>query len=308
MWSTVEIAPETWFIQRNWLSCNHFVAKSPRPILIDTGFKDDLADTVAALRSLGLEPEDIELIVNTHCHCDHAGGNRFFSEKSGCEIWMHTHEKDRIDRRDDIGTWWRFHDTWAEFFTVDRGLGEGDEVRFGPLTLEVLYAPGHSRGLMMLYSEQTKALFSADAIWQGDMGVINPIVEGEDALARAIETLERIDRLDIETVFPGHGPVIRNPKPAIDRLFRRLSRYGKDPSAMHVDHLKKMIAYVILMKGRVIEADFFDYVKGTVWFPQLVDRYFASGYGEVYEMAIQESLRSGMIRRENGHLFGVAKK
>ena len=30
------------------------------------------------LRENGVEPEDIELVVNTHCHFDHIGGNHFF--------------------------------------------------------------------------------------------------------------------------------------------------------------------------------------------------------------------------------------
>jgi hydroxyacylglutathione hydrolase len=308
MWSKVEIAPGAWFVQRDWLSCNHFIAREPRVTLIDTGYRGDLDDTVAALRSVGAEPEDVGLIVNTHCHCDHAGGNRYFIERSGCDVWMHSREKERIDRRDDIGTWWRFHDTWADFFDVGRGLEEGDEIRFGPMTLRVLYAPGHSIGMMMLHCEELNVLFSADALWLGDMGVINPIVEGDDALERAVETLDRIERLDPVTVYPGHGPVITNPRPAITRLRRKLERYARDPAMMHTDHLKKMVAYVVLTKGGMPEEGFFGYLMDTVWYPQLVGRYFGGAYRDVYAMTIESSLRSGMIVREGGKFEGIGKK
>jgi glyoxylase-like metal-dependent hydrolase (beta-lactamase superfamily II) len=306
MWSTVEIAPGAWFIQRDWLSCNHFLAKTPRVTMIDTGYRGDIEETVAALRSLGVAPEEVELIVNTHCHCDHAGGNRFIVDRSGCSVWMHTREKTRIDRRDDVGTWWRFHDTWAEFFDVDRGLEEDEEISFGALTLRTIYAPGHSSGLMVLYCEELKALFSADVIWQGDMGVINPIVEGDDALERAMQTLDRLARMAIETVYPGHGSIIAKPQPVISRLQRKLERFAKDPMAMHMDHMKKMIAYILLTKGGMPEAAFFDYLMNGLWYPKLVQRYYDSAYQAAYQSAMEQTVRSKMITRANGYLYGVS--
>lgn len=304
MWSKFEVAPGVWFFQRDWLSSNHFIALEPRPTLIDTGYKDDFDSTAAAIASLGARPEDVELVVNTHCHCDHAGGNKRLIELSGCDVWMHEREKARIDRRDDIATWWRFHDTWAEFFDVHRGLREGDEIAFGPMTLRVIYAPGHSYGMMMLYCEKRRILFSADAMWQGDLGVINPLVDGEDALERAGETVERIAGFEVETVYPGHGPPITKPQPVINRLMRKLNRYAKDPSLMHFDHLRKMVAYVLLTKGGMREATFLDYLKETVWFPQLVDRYFSSAYRDIYEETIEQVLRNRMIVRNNGYFQG----
>ncbi|MGV0757744.1 MBL fold metallo-hydrolase [Tistrella mobilis] len=305
MWTTTEIAPGAWFVQRDWLSCNHFIARDPHLTLIDTGFDGDLDETVSILKQMGAEPRDVELIVNTHCHCDHAGGNRFFTDASGCDVWMHAAEKARIDARDDIGTWWRFHDTWAAFFDVNRGLEEGDEFRFGPLTLQVLHAPGHSRGLMVLYAPEIKALFSADAVWQGDMGVINPIVEGEDALERAVETLRRLDALNVATVYPGHGPVVTNPRPVIARLLRKLDRYATTPLMMHTDHLRKMLAYIVMTKGGMREAGFFEYLMGTVWYPQLVDRYFGGDYAGVYDETIQGVLRTRMMVRRGDSFYGV---
>jgi glyoxylase-like metal-dependent hydrolase (beta-lactamase superfamily II) len=145
-------------------------------------------------------------------------------------------------------------------------------------------------------------------MWQGDMGVINPLVEGDDALERAIETLERIARLDVETVYPGHGPVITSPKPVIERLQRKLDRYQKEPKLMHDDHLRKMIAYIILLRDGVREADFFAYLMASVWYPKLVDRYFDSAYDEVYRTTIESVLRSRMAVREDGYLRGVGKK
>lgn len=304
-WSATELAPDVWFIERDWRNCNHFVAREPRVTLIDTGYGPDLGDTIAALEAVGVRPGDIELIVNTHCHCDHAGGNSALIAQSGAEVWMHVCEKERIDRLDAVGTWWGFHDTWADFFRVDRGLRDGASVPFGPLDLEVIYAPGHSTGQIMLYSDELKALFSSDALWQGDMGVINPFVEGDDALDQAARTLHRIARLDLKTVYPGHGPAIVNPQPALERALRKLNRFARIPDEMHYDHLCKMIAYIVLAKGGVREDGFFDYLKTTMWFPKLVDECFASAYREVFDEAMARVMRKRMLVSDGCCLRGM---
>ena len=133
-------------------------------------------------------------------------------------------------------------------------------------------------------------------------------LEGDDALERAVETLERINGLGIRTVYPGHGPIITNPQPVIDRLLRKLDRYMKRPSLMHVDHLKKMVAYIVMTKGGMREEGMFEYLMGTVWYPQLVDRYFDAAYRDVYQMMIDEVLRSRMVVRDNGYFQGVGDK
>jgi glyoxylase-like metal-dependent hydrolase (beta-lactamase superfamily II) len=220
---------------------------------------------------------------------------------------MHEKEKERMDRCDDTGTWWRFHDTWAQSFPVHRGLQAGEELRAGPLTLQVIHAPGHSRGLIMLYCRQLKALFSSDALWHGDMGVVNPIVEGEDALQRAIETLELISGMDIDTVYPGHGPVIANPKAVLRRVQTKLRRYQDSPELMHMDHLRKMFAYVVLSKGSVPVAGFFGYLMQSVWFREVVDRFFDGRYEDMYQSTMESVLRNRMLQICEGELFGTGK-
>jgi glyoxylase-like metal-dependent hydrolase (beta-lactamase superfamily II) len=302
------IAPGVHFVERGWLNGNHFIATSPQLRLIDTGYKDDLETTIEVLRGLDAEPRDIELIVNTHCHCDHAGGNRRLQAESGCRIVMHEREKRRIEEGDDIGTWWRFHDTWAEPFPVHAGLAEGDELEFGPLSLRVVHAPGHSIGQIALYCREQRFLISADALWHGDLGVINPLVEGEDALERAGQTLERILSLDVAVVYPGHGGAITEPRPAALRCMRKLESYRKNELRMHEDHLRKMAAYVVLTKSRVHPDALYDQLMQQIWFTQLVDRYFDARPRPVYERILGEMLTLRMVKLEGGFLVGSGRR
>ena len=47
-------------------------------VLVDTGTGTNKEYLFSKLRENGVEPENIELIVNTHCHFDHVGGNHLF--------------------------------------------------------------------------------------------------------------------------------------------------------------------------------------------------------------------------------------
>lgn len=56
-----------------------------RVILIDTGVNAKTAQRV--LKVLGDEGLEIQFILNTHSHTDHAGGNRFLCEATGCKAY-----------------------------------------------------------------------------------------------------------------------------------------------------------------------------------------------------------------------------
>jgi glyoxylase-like metal-dependent hydrolase (beta-lactamase superfamily II) len=48
-------------------------------VVVDTGLSIQEGDLLHALRAKGLEPGDIEIVVNTHLHVDHCGNNAAFS-------------------------------------------------------------------------------------------------------------------------------------------------------------------------------------------------------------------------------------
>ena len=72
----IEIMPDLFFIERGYLNGNHFAYRSEQPILIDTAYKSDFDTTEAILKSIGVDLDRVRLIISTHCHCDHIGGNR----------------------------------------------------------------------------------------------------------------------------------------------------------------------------------------------------------------------------------------
>jgi metal-dependent hydrolase (beta-lactamase superfamily II) len=84
-----EILQDLFFIERGYLSGNHFVYRSKDPVLIDTGYISGFPQTEKILSRLDVNLSDVSLIINTHTHCDHIGGNHIIQQQSGCDIALH---------------------------------------------------------------------------------------------------------------------------------------------------------------------------------------------------------------------------
>ncbi|HUW65656.1 MAG TPA: MBL fold metallo-hydrolase [Spirochaetia bacterium] len=301
------IADNFYFVERGWLNANHFVFNGRHKVLIDTGYKAHLAQTLGLIQQTGMAPHSVGTIISTHSHSDHIGGNRFIQDLSGCEIAMHPIDRHFIETQDDHHTWWSYYDQQADFFPVHRSLEDGETVELDGLGLEVLHVPGHAAGQIALYCPKFRFLIAADAVWQGDFGVLTPVVEGATAPFLQQRSLERLAALPVSVIYPGHGGVIHGARESIDRCRKRIERFLAEPAAMARDQIKKIVLYTLLMKRGYHEADFFPYLMTTLWYPQTVDLFFQGQYQGVYDDVMEELVRKNLVIRANQQLTAALK-
>jgi glyoxylase-like metal-dependent hydrolase (beta-lactamase superfamily II) len=300
--SALEIMDELYFIERGYLNANHFVYRAPEPILIDTGYISDFAETRNLLAGVGVNPADVRLIVNTHSHCDHIGGNRIIQAESGCDIALHRVGKHFSDTRDDWSTWWRYLNQEAAFFDSTVALEEGDTITVGPHEFQVFHTPGHASDGIVLYQAQEKILISSDALWESGIPMITVRVEGSRALFMVQESLDKLKSLEVRVVYPGHGPPFADLKAAIARSERRIDTYLQDPGRLGTDTLKKIVIYTLLMRQPFQEDQFFTHLMQMVGFRETVDFYCDGRYEAQYDELLHGFLERGIIKREYGNL------
>lgn len=302
-----EIMKGLFFVERGYLNGNHFVYRSEQPVLIDTGYVSDFNITEKIITSLGVNIEDVRRIIGTHCHCDHIGGNRLIQDRSGCDIAMHRIGKHFIDTKDDWSTWWTYYHQKADFFNCTQTLEDGDVISIGPHEFQVIYTPGHSADGIVLYNPKEKILLSSDTLWQNDLPVITIRIEGSRALFSFQESLEKIESLNVNRVYPGHGKPFTQFKDAVASCKDKLNRYLKHPERIGTDLLKKIMIYTLMMHLSVQADTFFDHLMETWWFKETVDLYFNKDYETKYQQILESFLARGIVKQKEGQFFTTVK-
>ena len=291
-----EVLEDLFFVERGYLNANHLVYRGSAPELIDSGYIAGFEKTTRILRHLGVSVEAVSRIITTHCHCDHIGGHRLIYDLSGCAIWLHEIGKHFIESHDGWSTWWTYYNQLAEFFPCTAGLKDGDSVRIGPHAFEVLHTAGHASDGIVLYHREGKLLISSDTLWEHDLPVHTVRVEGNAAVYQSRKSLEKISRLEVNTVCPGHGPLFTDFATALHTSQKKIGEYLADRRMVGTDVLKKIIVYTVLMKQPLPVEGFFDDLMTTTWFRETVDLYFEGNYRTKYDEIIGDFLKRDILK------------
>ncbi len=304
---TIEILKDLFFIERGFLNGNHFAFRGEAPVLIDTAYIADFDETERLITGLGIRLSDTRRIISTHSHCDHIGGNRRIQEMSGCDIAMHEVGKHFIDGRDDWSTWWKYYDQKADFFDCTRALEDGDATEVGPHEFQVIYTPGHASDGVVLYNRKAKLLISSDALWENDIPVMTPRVEGSRTLFLVRDSLEKLASLNVRVVYPGHGKPFTDVKKAISRSAKKVEGLLAQPDRVGMDLLKKIIVYTLLMRKTIREERFFPHLMDTHWFKETIALYFNGEFLAKYNEVTRDFLKRGILKRKDGQLSTTVK-
>lgn len=165
-----------------------------RSVVVDPGPLDDLH-----LKAVADVAGEVQAVLLTHGHLDHSEGARTFADRVGCGVRA-------LDPRQVYG---------------DEGLHDGDVVEVDGLEIRVLATPGHSSDSLCFVVEQDKALLTGDTVLgRGTTVVAHP--DGE--LGAYLGSLRRLrdlaDAAEVDTIWPGHGPVLDEALPAIEYYLR----------------------------------------------------------------------------------------
>ena len=166
--------------------------------VVDPG--GDLETIEGAIKELGLE---IEKILITHGHIDHAGGADELRERLGVKIeGPHPADRFLLDNLEKQGAAYGIP---ARKVTPDRWLEEGETVTVAGQTFDILHCPGHSPGSVVFVSKAQKFMLAGDVIFAGSIGRTDFPYGDHDALISAIKT--KLFPLGDDFAFIcGHGP------------------------------------------------------------------------------------------------------
>lgn len=291
------------FFERPFPSANTVLVKGKKPILVDSGFGSDIPATKQWLFDKGVLPEKLSLLVNTHYHSDHVGGNSSLQEEFLLPVAAHRWEAGMVNSRDrETGTA-QYLDQPIEPYQVNLLLDEGDQIDAGELRLEVIHTPGHTCGHVCLYEPTEQILICGDVLQSNDVGWINPFREGIGGLQQAMTSVEKLQKLDIRQIVPGHGPVIDNPVQVLDAVLRRYEKWQTEPLKMAWHGCKRIFAYQLMIRNGMAEHELENYLLGCAWFYDYSHHFFNCTTEDFVQPFLSEMLRSGAAEWSNGKLM-----
>ena len=168
-----QLNDHTWVIAEDldvMVDAMYLVTGSRKAALIDTGAGiGDLRGLVERITPLPV------MVLTTHLHTDHAGGNPLFDE-------IYVNPADEFLMPESMGLEWRMNflrgslqNNPEKLAEIEKGinritrfdffpLADGDVFDLGGVTLRAIAFPGHTPGSMMFYDEGARVLFAGDSI------------------------------------------------------------------------------------------------------------------------------------------------
>ncbi len=167
--------------------------------VVDPG--GDLRRIVAAVEKNGLQ---LERILVTHGHIDHAGGVADLAERFSLPVeGPHREDQFWIDNMPQQAQMYGFANVRS--FTPDRWLEQGDSVRFGNIEMQVLHCPGHTPGHVVFFNDPARLALVGDVLFKGSVGRTDFPKGDFDTLINSIRG--KLWPLgDDVTFISGHGP------------------------------------------------------------------------------------------------------
>lgn len=159
---------------RPMLAAIHVVVEGGRAAIIDTGTNDSVPRVLGALAALGIEPENVNWVMLTHIHLDHAGGaGSLMCALPRARLLVHPRGlRHMIDPS-------RLWEGTSAVYGAERAYElygllvpvpperivpatDGLEVRLGERRFRVLDTPGHARHHICIWDDTARAFFTGD--------------------------------------------------------------------------------------------------------------------------------------------------
>ena len=230
---TRKLSDRTWLVSEPPHVNSYLLCGDTRAVLFDTGM--GIADIAAVVRDL----TDLDiLVVNSHYHFDHSGGNASFPDiaihEAGAEglaagvpgEWLSLYTEFTHDMLDKFAIYKEIDDRYFHLLTADlfprqlpagfvpgswtipatvptQLLTDGDVLDLGGRTLRVVHTPGHTPDCICLLDEQTGELFAGDTLTTGPHYAHMPDSDLA-AFARSTRRLDTEVRDHVTAVYPAH--------------------------------------------------------------------------------------------------------
>lgn len=181
---------DTYFVGTYQASC-HLIDTEDGLVMIDPGYTNTAYLVMDNIYRLGFDPRDIKYIVNTHWHWDHTEATAGFADLSGARTLLGSEDAEKA----------------SQYFTPDILISDGDTLSLGNKTFRFLHTPGHTKGTISLFYEDTDGDRTCTLGMFGGAG-LNTLVPGaydfDGAREAYFASLARLRKVHVDVMLGNH--------------------------------------------------------------------------------------------------------
>lgn len=196
--------PGVWTLTNRWQNFMHLLVGEEKALLIDTGYGE--GDFRQIVESITDKPV---MVVNTHGHFDHTGGNGWWEE-----AWMSEGAVPgaRVPFCEEQQRWYdaKPHKDYRIHI-----LKDGDIIDLGGKIVEVLSIPAHQEGSIALLDKTDRLLFTGDELEAGQvlLFVRDRNLPLEQVVSAHKQNMEKLAarRAEYDFICPAHNGTLLQP-------------------------------------------------------------------------------------------------
>lgn len=305
--TALKLPPGVAVFERGWLSSNNILCTGKYGnALIDSGYATHANQTVSLVQE-DLASKTLHVLVNTHLHSDHCGGNAGLQHAyPELKTYIPHGLAAQVLAWDPVALGYEPTGQQCPAFGYDEVVRTGDNITLGDWTWQVHSAPGHDPDAIVLFQPDYGVLVSGDALWENGFGVIFPEIEGEAGFEDVAKTLDLIDALQPRIVIPGHGRVFGDVETALALARKRLDGFMKNPNKHALHAGKVLLKFKLLELQRVEYQKLSDWATATHYLQQLHRTHFAHvDIGAWVDELLTALESSGAARTHKGIVYNA---
>jgi glyoxylase-like metal-dependent hydrolase (beta-lactamase superfamily II) len=186
-----------------------------KKVLIDIGPRAGVNGRLQSLAEVGVSPEDIDYLVLTHVHIDHAGGTgTALKDLKNARVFVHPRGRQHLV--DPTALWQSSLETspelalkYGRFEPVTEGritiISDEEKLELGgELDLEFILTPGHASHHMSIFESQNRIIFSGDSAGLYTSGVLRLTAPPPFRVDSYLSSIDRMIKLQPELIAYGH--------------------------------------------------------------------------------------------------------